>query len=437
MTPDHAHSSGKAPVTNPAGRYRWYVLALLFLALVLNIVDRQILGILQEAIKADLGLSDLQLGMLSGVAFGLFYVTAALIIARYADRTSRKRIVTIALAFWSSMTILCGLAHTYVQLFFARMGVGIGEAGGSPPSHSIIADYFSPGERATALGIYSTGFTIGTVIAFLAGGVVEHYLGWRTAFIVVGVPGLLLAAVVALTLREPVRGYWEQAATGRPLSSPMPTREALLTLFRRRAYVHLVLGTSLQAAAFLGVSLWMPSFFIRSYGLSTLEAGQLLALLIGVMGTLGSIFGGWLSDRLGKRDKRWYVWLLILGNCVTCPLTVAAYMLNDFYLTIGLLTFALFIGNMHHGSVFSLVQGLAEPAIRVTSSAVMLFINGLIAMGITPVVIGGLSELLRPSFGSESLRYALAIVSLAYGLAIAHYLAAARTIRQDLATAAT
>jgi predicted MFS family arabinose efflux permease len=418
------------PAEDVAGR--WYVLTLLTSTLALNIADRQIIGILQDSIKEDLRLSDTQLGLLGGVAFGLFYVIVGLGIARIADRYSRKRIVAGSLALWSVMTGLCGLAGGYGQLFLARMGVGIGEAGGSPPSHSIIADYFKPAERSTALGIYATGFTLGTVIAFLFGGWVDHIWGWRAAFLIVGMPGLAIALLIACTVREPIRGYWECGARA---PSAVPNRslgKVILLLCRRRSLLHVMLGSSLQAVAFMGVSLWLPSFLRRSYAMTPLEAGQMLALMIGGIGTLGSVIGGLAGDKIAKHDRRWLLWFLVAANLITAPFAIGGFLAPTVTMMLMLLGTSLFFGNLHHGTIFSLVQSLAEPEIRVTASALLLFINGLVAVGIAPIVIGVGSDLLRPVYGGDSLRITLALVTCVHLWAIIHYVLALRSFSRDL-----
>jgi predicted MFS family arabinose efflux permease len=411
---------------------RWYVLTLLTATLALNIADRQIIGILQDSIKADLGLSDTQLGLLGGVAFGLFYVTMGLGIARIADRYSRKCIIAGSLALWSVMSGLCGLAGSYGQLFLARMGVGIGEAGASPPSHSMIADYFNPGERATALGIYATGFTLGTVIAFLFGGWVDHIWGWRAAFLMVGLPGLALALLIAWTVREPSRGYWERGARATSVVPRRSLGKVIKLLGRRRSLLHVMLGSSLQAVAFMGVSLWLPSFLRRSYSMTTLEAGQTLALIIGVIGTLGSVIGGLGGDRIAKGDRRWSLWFLVAANLLTAPFAIGGFLAPTITLMLMLLGTSLFFGNLHHGTIFALVQSLAEPEIRVTASALLLFINGIVAVGIAPIVIGIGSDLLRPVYGGESLRITLALVTCVHLCAIIHYVLASRSFSHDL-----
>jgi len=286
----------------------YYALGILTLVYSFAFIDRQLLAILQESIKADLGLSDSHLGLLTGFAFALFYVTAGIPIARLADNSSRLNIVSISIFIWSFMTAISGAAQNFVQLLLARIGVGIGEAGGNAPSQSMISDIFPPHKRATALGIYFTGVNIGIMFGFLLGGWLNEAFGWRMAFVmafvIVGVPGILLALVVRFTLVEPARGVVENKTVG---SEPTTFREVVSLLWKRRSFRHLAMGNALAALVVYGVSSWMASYMIRSHGMDTTELGLWLAMILGVGGGIGVLAGGFASDRLGVRDKRWYV----------------------------------------------------------------------------------------------------------------------------------
>jgi len=282
--------------------YANYVLGLLFVAYVFNFVDRQILGILLDSIKADLHLSDSVMGLLTGTAFAVFYATLGLPIARLADVWVRRTIIALGLALWSGMTAFSGRAENLVQLACARIGVGVGEAALSPPAHSLISDYFPPERRATALGIYAVGIHVGTLFGFKGGGMLDDAFGWRTTFLVVGLPGLLLALLVRFTVKEPKRGRTDPSRAA-PMPAP-PVLEVLRHLLKQPSFVLLSIAMGLTAFAGYAFSVWAPTFLRRAHGWSSGEAGD-LGWPIGIGGALGSILAGWLADRLGRRDPRW------------------------------------------------------------------------------------------------------------------------------------
>lgn len=421
----------QGPGVSKVGAYRWYVLLLLFLVLTLSFVDRQIMAILQQSIKEDLRLSDTQLGLLTGVAFNAFYIVVGVWVARMADIHSRARILVCAVFVWSLMTIFCGFAVGYATLFLARIGVGIGEAGGSPPAHSVISDYFPPAQRATALGLYALGMPLGSVIAFTLGGYIDVHYGWRAAFFVAGPPGILLAALTFWTLREPLRGATDPHPP--PSVADRPSlRETLRTLAEKRSFGHLAVASGLHAFLGVGVVTWLPSFLIRSHNLTTFQAGTVLAVLVGVFGVLGSSLGGYLCDRAAKADRRWYVWLPAIAVAVAGPFAAAAYLADDLVTVCVLLAVPLFLGHFHLGSVFATAQGLSPTHMRATAAAVLMFVNGVFALGVGPIATGVVSDLLEPRRGSGSLRMALAIVTMVIAVwAALQYLQAARRLELD------
>ena len=273
--------------------YRYYALAMLTFVYIFNFIDRQILVILQEDIKLELGLSDTQLGLLSGISFAIFYVTFGIPIARLADKSNRRNIVALAIGTWSFMTAVSGAAQNFFQLLLARIGVGIGEAGGSPPAHSMISDMFPAKERATALSIYSMGINFGVLIGFVLGGYVNDLLGWRWVFVVIGVPGILMALVVRFTLKEPPRGYSDNV---KKVEDAPPMADVFKLLWSRRSFRHLSLAAGLHAFVGYGVGQWIGSFFIRTYELgSTGEIGFWLGIISGTAGAAGTFLGGYLS----------------------------------------------------------------------------------------------------------------------------------------------
>jgi MFS family permease len=410
-------------------RQRSYALGLLLVIYVFNFVDRSILSILLQPIKAEFQPSDTALGLLSGIAFAVIYSTLGIPIALWADRGSRKTIVSLALFVWSAMTALCGLAQSFGQLLLARIGVGVGEAGCSPPAHSMIADYFPPERRATAFGIYSLGIPIGGAFGVFAGGWINEWFDWRTAFLVVGLPGVLLAIVSQLTLGEPPR---VAHASSEPASAASVARHlGSLASFR-----HLSIAGSLHALVAYGVGTWNAAFLMRTHGMGTGEAGTWLALLALIAGGLGTYLGGVLVDRLGRRDARWSLWLPGLSMLLAAPFSVGFYLLPDAHAALACAAPAALLGATYLAPSFATTQALAPPHMRAAASAVLLFLLNLIGMGLGPLAVGVASDALaRGGMGGESLRWALLLVTLVNLWSAAHYALGARTLRADLARA--
>ena len=335
-------SSSAAPATasfSPA--YRNYALVMLVQVYVFNFIDRSILGILVQPIKEDLGVSDTAMGFLGGIAFAIFYTFLGIPIARMADTGSRLNVLTISLALWSGATALCGFALNFMQLLAARIGVAVGEAGGSPPSHSMISDMFPPEKRATALAIYALGIPIGTMLGNLGGGWINEAFDWRTAFVVVGLPGVFLAVVLRLTLREPPRG----GAEGTALKSgdAPPVGVVFRYLWARKSFRYLSLGAALHAFVGYGVSYWIPAMFNRSHGIGTADMGEALFYL-GFASMAGTFLGGYFGDRLAVRDVRWYVWLPGLATLVTLPFSAFAYLWGEPYVALWVMSVHYFFG---------------------------------------------------------------------------------------------
>ena len=409
--------------------YLRFALGLLCGVYVVNFVDRQILAILLPSIKADLALSDTQLGLLSGTAFGLFYATLGVPIARLADRVSRKWVITVCLAVWSAMTALCGTAAGFGSLLAFRVGVGIGEAGGSPPAHSLISDYFPPERRATALGIFSLGVPFGILVGFLAGGWLNESLGWRRAFVVVGLPGVLAALVVAWTLREPARGHSEGLQSDGDTPSAL---EVIRFLLRSRTFRHLSLASGLYAFVGYSVINWVPSFLIRTHHMTTGEVGSWLALIIGVGGGIGNYLGGVLADRWGAQDPRGRALVPALAMAVATPFSLAVYATSSNALALVLLVVPTGLGLMYQAPAFAITQSLATPKMRATAAAVLLFVINIIGLALGPLTTGALSDALEPRYGADSLRWALMIVSSLLIWSALHFYLASRTLAQDV-----
>lgn len=431
MTDESSSSTSDNPYAS--GKKKYYVLGLLTVVYSFNFIDRQLLAILQESIKADLGLSDGQLGLLTGFAFAVFYVTAGIPIARWADRSNRSRIIAASLFIWSFMTALSGAAQNYLQLLLARVGVGVGEAGGSPPSHSIISDIFPPTSRATALGFYSTGVSIGILFGFLLGGWLNEFFGWRIAFAVVGIPGVLLAVVVWMTLPEPIRGLSEK----KQVSDDQPTfMEVLGLLWSRVSFRHIAAGSALNAFASYSISNWSASFMIRTHGMTTGELGTWLAMIMGFGGAIGVFFGGYIADSLSPRDKRWYVWVPSITGFLSVPFMAGVYLVDDAYVALAFMIIPGVMANVYLGNAIATTHSLVGLRMRALSSAVLFFILNIIGLGLGPFTVGLLSDYLSVSLGAESLRYALLYVVPIFGLwSATHFLLAGRTLRADLAAA--
>ncbi|MEH6582551.1 MAG: MFS transporter [Halioglobus sp.] len=422
------HSS--EPDTVPSSKVARYALIMLTIAYALNFVDRQILVILQEPIKIEMGLSDVQLGLLSGFSFALVYITAGIPIAYWADRGNRRNIIAIAVTVWSGMTALSGLAGNYTQLLLARIGVGIGEAGGSPPAHAMISDYYPPEKRATALSIYSMGVHLGVLLGFLIGGFVSQAFGWRVAFMAVGIPGVLFAIVFYLTVKEPLRGRWESAAE----ASYKPSLKETLTLLKQyRSFWYIAAGTGLSAFVGYGNGNFAPSFLMRSHGLSVAEVGVVLAIFGGGGGMVGTFLGGYLADKYGRNDKRWYVWIPAIAGCIGVPLGFPYLLMDNTYAVLGLMFFVTMAINTYMGPCLAISHALVPPAMRALASAILFFVLNLIGLGLGPLTAGLLSDYLTGIYGTDGLRYAMLIVGMVGLLGIVMFILAGKHLRADLA----
>lgn len=409
--------------------YLNYALAMFVLVYVINFIDRQIFSILIEPIRAEIPLSDTQLGLLGGIAFALFYTFAGIPIARWADVGVRKNIVTMAILIWSAMTVFTGTAKTFATLLIARIGVGIGEAGCSPPIHSLISDYFPEDRRATALSIYALGIPIGGAIGTLAGGWIGEYFGWRTAFYVVGLPGILVALIFYFTIKEPPRGATET----KPVSADgVPLMDTLKFMWSLHSFRHLSFAGALHAFVGYGVALFLPSFFIRVHGFGLAETSTYL-FLIGLTGVIGTFLGGYLGDRFAHRDKRWYMGIPGIATLASVPFAFLFYTTGNPIVALFLAVPGAILGPMYLGPTFGMTQTLVTPAMRATASAILLFVLNLIGLGLGPVFAGMLSDGLRPTYGEESIRYSLLFLAVGGNLWSAfHYYMASRTLRVDL-----
>ncbi|HEU4821249.1 MAG TPA: MFS transporter, partial [Qipengyuania sp.] len=382
---------------------------ILLIVYIFNFIDRQIVNILAEPIARDLGLSDTQIGLMTGLAFALFYTALGLPIARYADRptTNRPRLIAIALATWSAMTALCGVAANFWQLLLARIGVGVGEAGCTPPAHSLISDMVPNEKRSSALAFYALGIPIGTLLGMLIGGFLADWVGWRRAFLVVGLPGVAMALLVVWLLRDP-----RQSALAPLTAAPSATPElsmfaAMWVLMQSRAFVYLVAAGS--AAAFLsyGKTTWTTIFFQRTHGMTPGEVGLWFGLAGGAAGILGTFLGGWLADRFGAANRRHVLTAPAIGMAVAAPIAFLAYQATSWQLSLALLFVPTLLNSLYYGPTYSSAQGLVPLRARAVAAATVLFFQNLIGLGLGPLFFGVLSDLLQPSYGEDSVRYVL------------------------------
>ena len=384
-------------------RYSRYGLAILFLVALFNYIDRSIIAILQEPLKADLHLSDTQLGALTGLSFALLYTTLALPIARLADVWNRKRLIAVALAIWSAATAACGLANSFGTLVALRMGVAFGEAGCVPASHSMIADYFPVRQRATALALWGLSNPFGTMLGFAAGGWLTQALSWREAFLAFGIAGLVLAPLV-LTAREPVRGAFDEHRDAR---QRVPLREALSLLWRLKAFRFLAAGGAAHAFVVFAANNWNAPFYGRVHGMPIGQVALFLALAIGLGGGLGQFVGGDLADRLGRRDRRWYMWLPALASALLIPVSLGVYLLHDVRASMAFGVVQMVLLNVWFAPIVATAQMLVASQMRALTSAMLVLIVNILGLSLGPLLTGMISDALQPTLGAESLRYAI------------------------------
>jgi predicted MFS family arabinose efflux permease len=408
--------------------YKIYILLLLLVVYISNYADRMILSVLMPYIKAEFQVSDAALGFLAGTAFAVFYATLGVPIAIWADRGNRKTIIAVSVAIWSAMTAVCGVAANYWQFALARVGVGVGEAGGSPPSHAIISDLFGPKTRATALGIFALGVPFGLFVGLYGGALVAAEYGWRMAFFVLGLPGVILALLVMFTIREPKRG----ASDGITHAGEAP---ALMTTVRhmlgQKSLVHVFIGATLTTlVGYAGVQ-WWPTFVMRSHGLSMTDLSLFLALVFGVAGGLGTFLGGYIADQFSKRDMKWMPRIVTIATVVGLPFGFAIYLTDSSWVVFVLIGVPAALGSVYLPPTYAMTQGLVEVRMRTVASALLLFVINLIGMGLGPLMAGLISDALAPTYGKDSLKYALLILTLFNVWAAVHYWIAGRYFEAD------
>ncbi len=412
----------------PIPTNRAYVLFILVVVYTFNFIDRQIIGILAVPIKADLGLTDTQLGLMGGLAFALFYTGLGIPVAMLADRFNRTWIMTAALAIWSAMTAASGLATNFWQLFAARLGVGVGEAGGVAPAYSLISDFFPPDQRARALSIYSFGIPIGSAIGIVFGGIIASLLDWRIAFFIVGLAGIAIAPIFKFTIHEPRRGGFDRQ---REDVTPPGLKTILRLLAKKPSFWLVSLGASCSSMMGYGLFFWLPSFFVRSYEMTLLSASLHYGAVLLVGGVAGIWAGGWFGDRFGQMKYSRYVNIPALAFVCSIPFYLLAMLSTNQNLTFVVLLVPTALGLVWLGPVISVIQHLVPPNMRATASAIFLFINNLIGIGIGTLAIGALSDALQAQYGDDSLRYSILAGTGFYVLAASLFFLASRWLEQD------
>lgn len=427
-------AASSADEAKPPARTR-YILTLLFLFYLFNFLDRQIVNILAEPIKHDLGLADWQLGAMTGLAFALFYTVLGIPLARFADRpsTDRPKLMAVCAAIWSIMTALCGTASNFMQLMLFRIGVGIGEAGCSPAAHSLISDLVPKERRARAMSTYSLGIPIGKLLGMVVGGVVAQAFGWRVAFMLVGIPGVILGLVAWFTMRDPRRDK-PRPAVAAPV---LPLREAIRDLVPNGTLWWISLAGAFMSFLSYGQAAFVGSFFIRVHGLTVGEAGVYLGIAFGVAGAIGTWAGGQIVDRLAVRNPRANVLVPAVTSICGAVLFVAAIASSSFTTAIVFLAMASAFNSAWYGPVFAVIQGIVRPEQRATAAAVHLFVVAMIGLGFGPLIFGVISDWLNAQgLGlAEGLRYSMLLASVpAAVIAVGCFFMASVKVGDRLAT---
>lgn len=383
---------------------RAYFLGLMFLVSTLNMADRQVIGIVAEPVKSEFGLSDTMLGLVGGTAFALVYPTLGLLMAWFADRQNRRNILAACLAFWSAMTMLCGVASGFWFLVAARTGVAAGEAGYAPCTHSLIADSFSPAKRARAFSVLVLGISAGGLVASVIGGLVAENFGWRAAFLALGAPGVFVAALIIFTIKEPARA--ESVGARRNVLATFGT------LFKSPAFMLCVTGSSFHLMVAYGLAAFGIAFFVRVHGMSIGEAAVILGSAAAIAGALGSVIGGVAGDLLAKKDRRWLAWWPAATVFVATFIGAPAFLASGVVLALVGAVAGVFFNALYQPATYALVQGLADPRERASAAALMIFIQNLAGLGLGPLIVGFTSDALASAYGERALGIAIAVLFL-------------------------
>ena len=414
----------------PSPRYARYVLGMMLAMYTFNYLDRYVLTILLEPVKEELGASDTMMGFLVGPAFAILYTTLGIPIARLADRGNRRTIIAVGFAVWSGFTALSGAVRNTTELAVARIGVGVGEAAGAAPAHSLLSDYFPPEQRARALSVFQLGVYGGQMLGLVVGGLLMAPLGWRWTFVAVGLPGLLLALVIQATVREPVRAAFDGGTQANAEPARIP--EVLRTLGGLASFRYLALGAGIAGFAGTGYGFWVPTFFIRVHGLTGPEIGFQFGVPSAIAAAIGALAAGTLADRLGQRDVRWWLWVPAAGVTLSLPCLMAVCLAPT---ATGALLAAVPAGILGGGwapPCYAATQNLVPPRMRAVAASVLIFFITLLGMGVGPLAVGYVNDLLTPQYGELAIRYSL-VYTLATSLVGAVLLAlGARHLPRDL-----
>ncbi|MHC8380787.1 spinster family MFS transporter [Pseudomonas sp. LB3P14] len=408
---------------------RYYMLGLLWLTYTFSVLDRYVMGILVEPIKRDLGVSDTMMGFLSGTVFGLFYATLAIPVAMLADRSNRRNVVAASLFIWSVCTVFCGMATNAVQLALARIFVGVGEAGSTPPAQSLIADLFPPSERGKAVGLFTSGGSLGMVLAFTLSGLIAGQWGWRWAFILLGAPGVILAAIMFFTTREPQRGQTDPASLLQSKEAAPPFFAVLRFVFGNRGLLHLIAAATLVVTSTTLLALWMPAYLIRNFQVSETQLGPALGLVVGVAGMLGTITVGWLSDRISRQKPSRRVLLGALIQLLAWPCMVGILLAGDYVSALWSMLVPGFLCYAPVALSWVVLQNLSPPRMRATIVGIGVLIANIGGLVIGPQLVGLASDLLADGDTTTGLRNALLLASLFYPWAAFHYVRATALLK--------
>jgi MFS family permease len=413
------------------GWQKWYALGILTAVYVSNIADRFVISTLIQPIKADLHLSDTAIGFLTGTALAIFYIGMGIPLGLIADRVERRKLIALSIGIWSAMTAACGATVSFTQLLLARIGVGIGEAGGTPASQSMLADLFPLSQRTLATSIFALGAAAGSMLGSSGGGLVADRFGWRAAFIALAIPGALIALVMRFTVREPTRGSFDRVG-----KDDVPTfTETLRFIGTQRSLVHVLIAATVVTYWGWGLLWWTPAFLMRSHHLSIGEAGRLVGTISGIAGALGILGSGLLIHWCGRKDPRWQVWIVGLATLLGTFASIGVYSAGGMRLTTLMLWLFVPVAYLNIAPILSLAQSLVHSRMRGITCAILLFGANIANLALAPQIIGMMSDafLAHSSAGAQSLRWALIATTVTGLWAAYHFFAASRTLRQDLA----
>jgi len=425
-------SADAAPASKTVGGYSYFVVCFLAVVYTLNFLDRQIVSILGKDISAELHLTKTQFGLLGGTSFALLYTTCGIGVAFLADRFSRKWIIALACAIWSLFTALCGTAQNFTQILLYRMGVGFGEAGGSPPSYSLISDYFPAERRGLGLAIYSLGVPVGSMLGAFAGGKLALAYGWRTAFLVVGAPGIILAILMLLLVREPKRGRLDVLIDGATEHAPAePILKSIVGFFANRTLV--LTAISCAMSAFVGYAglVWNPQFLEGVKGMAATDIATYYALALGVTGIVGTVVSGWLVDKLGHKDRRWFAWVPAIAFTLSIPFWFGLLWAPTWQLAMLFLLGPMLMNQAYLAPALTVAQNAVAPAQRTMTGAILLFVLNLVGLGVGPVYVGWIADKMEPAHGEQALAYGYAGVIPFVVLTVVAHLVAGASIARD------